>query len=376
MRRWHDWTDPDFFTVDSAREEKRVLPLFLRQILPKHLQRTKLTLIGWLLILVAMGIGTAAYNTSSNILFMTLSLLLSSLVLSGLLSQLNFHKLSWALHPPEHLQVGEVAMTEVVLKNKKRLFPSMCMALQVGCSEENEVHRLYLDHALAANETGRLEWTFEPKTRGRCELFLNGLESMFPFGFIRKAVGRRESVSILVWPARGDYEFRFAAGGRRFLTGASKRRAGTGSDLLNLRHYEKGDPPRLIHWKASARLNKLMTRQLAQEGESGFHMHVAPDAADWSGDQFERLCSLACALAEDLFRAGRLETVSIAEGDSLPMRGLRDLHGFFDQLAELKPMPDIANRAIAMARFNLITFKPRGEGGVAIYVDGTKAGEA
>lgn len=375
MRRWHDWTDPDFFTP-GEQPEKRVLPLFLRQILPKHLQRTKLTLIGWLLIVVALGIGTAAYNTSSNILFMTLSLLLSSLVLSGLLSQLNFHKLSWTLHPPEHLQVGEIGMAEVVLKNGKRIFPSMCMAVQAGCSEEKKPRRLYLDHALAANETGRLEWTFEPKSRGSYELFLNGLESMFPFGFIRKVVGRRDSASILVWPERVDYEFHFAAGGRRFLTGVSKRQAGTGSDLLNLRHYEKGDPPRLIHWKASARLNKLMTRQLAQEGESGYHISLAPEAADWSEQQFERLCSLACALAEDLFRAGRLETVSIGGGDPLPMRGLRELHGFFDQLAQLEPTTRPAKRVESMARYNLITFEPRGEGEVAIYVDGAHAGQA
>lgn len=376
MRRWHDWTDPEFFAGGDQRE-KRVLPLFLRQILPSHHQRTKLTMIGWLLILVALGIGTAAYNTSSNILFMTLALLLSSLVLSGLLSQINFHRLTWTLRPPEHLQVGETGMAEVVLKNNKRIFPSMCIALQTGSSELKQMRRLYLNHSLGAGQTSCLEWTFEPKVRGRYELVLNGLESMFPFGFIRKVVGRREAASILVWPARTDYEFRFAAGGRRFLTGVSKRQAGAGSDLLNLRHYEKGDPPRLIHWKASARLNKLMTRQLAQEGESGYHIYLEPDAAAWSGEELERLCSLVCALSEDLFRAGRLEMVAIAGSDPLAVRGLRELHKFFDELALLKPIEHSLTRGTSLAsRHNLITFKPLRAGGVAIHVDGTPAGQA
>lgn len=376
MRRWHDWTDPEFFSAGDTKE-KRVLPLFLRQILPKHLQRTKLTLIGWLLILVALGIGTAAYNTSSNILFMTLSLLLSSLVLSGLLSQINFHKLSWTLRPPEHLQVGETGMAEVVLRNRKRIFPSMCLALHVGSSGQDKTRRLYLEHALGAGETSCLEWTFEPGSRGRYTLFLNGLESMFPFGFIRKVAGRRETASVLVWPSRADYAFHSSAGGRRFLTGVSKRRAGAGSDLLNLRHYEKGDPPRLIHWKASARLNKLMTRQLAQEGESGYHVHVSTEAQNWAEAPFERLCSVVCALCEDLFRAGRLETVAIAGGDPLLIRGLRELHSLFDELALLKPdKAPSPPPASVMARRNLITFKPLGEGGVAIYVDGTQSGQA
>lgn len=376
IRRWHDWTDPDFFSGGDQKEQ-RLLPLFFRQILPKHVQRTKLTLIGWLLILVALGIGTAAYNTSSNILFMTLSLLLSSLVLSGLLSQVNFYKLKWSLRPPEHLQAGEVAMAEVVLQNDKRIFPSMCVALRAGGSGERRDLRLYLDHALRAGQSSRLEWTFEPKSRGRYELFLNGLESMFPFGFIRKVAGRRESASILVWPGRSDYKVRFPGGGRRFASGASKRQSGAGSDLLNLRHYEKGDPPRLIHWKASARLNKLMTRQLALEGECGYHVYLTPASALWSGPQFEHLCSLACALSEDLFRAGRLETATIAGSDPLAVRSLRELHLFFDQLALLEPNSEPAQHSVAPpARRNLITFRPHGEGGIAIYVDGTQAGQA
>lgn len=376
MQRWHDWTDPEFFAAFDSKE-KRVLPLFLRQILPRHLQRTKLTLIGWLLILAAMGIGTAAYNTSSNILFMTLSLLLSSLVLSGLLSQINFHKLSWTLRPPEHLQAGETGTAKVVLQNRKRIFPSMCLTLHVGGSGANKTRRVYLEHALGAGETSCLEWTFEPGSRGRYTVFLNGLESMFPFGFIRKVAGRRETASILVWPSRADYTFHSSAGGRRFLTGLSKRRAGVGSDLLNVRHYEKGDPPRLIHWKASARLNKLMTRQLAQEGESGYHVHVANDTRHWAEASFERLCSVVCALCEDLFRAGRLEAVAIAGGDPLLIRGLRELHRVFDDLAVLKPVEVRSTPKVSvMARHNLITFKPLGEGGVAIYVDGIQSGQA
>jgi hypothetical protein len=93
LRRWHDWTDPDFF-MEGRQRERRLVPLFLRQVLPKQHQRTKLTLTGWMLIIVSMGIGSAAYNTASNILFMTLSLLLSSLILSGILSLINFKKLN------------------------------------------------------------------------------------------------------------------------------------------------------------------------------------------------------------------------------------------------------------------------------------------
>jgi uncharacterized protein (DUF58 family) len=382
--RWHDWTDPDFF-MEGRQRERRLIPLFLRQLLPRQLQKTRLTMTGWMLIIVAMGIGSAAYNTASNILFMTLSLLLSSLILSGILSLINFRKLHWSLRGPEHLQVGEVGMAEVALENQKRIFPSMGVVFQVGTSAQPNPVRLYLKHALPAGQGSSLEWTFVPARRGSFQVHLHGVESKFPFGFLLKGIGETVEETVLVWPARGEYSFQPLVDGRRFQSGVSKSQAGSGSDLLNLRVYERGDPPRLIHWKATARMNKLMIRQLAQEGESGFHLRLDPVAAEWSVAQFEALCSTACALAEDLFHAGRLETAGVGRGEATVVRGLRELHDFFDQLALLERPRSGTRKSAAAApptqtgsveRRNTITFRPQGEGGVSIHVNGTQAGQA
>lgn len=377
MRRWHDWTDPDFF-MEGRQRERRLIPLFLRQLLPRQLQKTKLTLTGWMLIIVAMGIGSAAYNTSSNILFMTLSLLLSSLVLSGILSLFNFKRLKWELKAPEHLQVGEVGMAEVALHNEKRVFPSMSIMFRVGTSAQVAGESLYLKQAISAGESAHLEWTFVPEARGVFQVFLHGVESKFPFGFLLKSIGDTMDASIRVWPARAEYSFQPISNGRRFLSGAPKLRAGAGNDLLNLRQYERGDAPRLIHWKATARLNKLMVRQLSEEGESGFHVWLNPAAAEWIPEQFERLCSVVCALTEDLFHAGRLQSVRLADEASIPARGLREVHSFFDELALLEPPTASTSARLSVSAHskNVITFRPSGEGGVCIYVDGSQAGEA
>lgn len=364
--------------MPDRQTERRLLPLFMRQIMPQRMQKTKLTLTGWMLIIVALGIGSAAYNTASNILFMTLSLLLSSLILSGFLSLINFKKLYWSLKVPEHLQVGEVGMAEVDLENQKRVFPSMSIGFVVGSSDDGSDTRIHLKHAVRAQESAALEWTFVPHKRGRHQVYLHGVESKFPFGFLLKSIGQTIEESVLVWPERADYDFSPATEGRRFLSGASVRNAGVGSDLLNLRHYVRGDAPRLIHWKATARLNKLVVRQLAQEGESGFHIWLDPTGAEWSELQFEQLCSTVCALAEDLFHMGRLETICIGEEAPIAVRGLRELHDAFDLLA-LLPRPDyqLPQKTISkIERRDLITFKPLGEGGVSIHVNGAQAGQA
>jgi hypothetical protein len=44
-----------------------------------------------------------------------------------------------------------------------------------------------------------------------------------------------------------------------------QQRAGVGFELLELREYVEGDPPKSIAWKASARRDKLMTRQYESE---------------------------------------------------------------------------------------------------------------
>lgn len=375
FRDWNDWTDPDFF-AEGRQTERRFLPLFIRQLIPARFHKTKLTMTGWMLIIVSVGIGSAAYNTASNILFMTLSLMLSSLILSGILSLINFKKLNWSLKAPEHLQAGEVGVAEIELENRKRVFPAMSISFRVGSSEQGKEHRLYMHSALPAGETSRLEWTFTPQKRGPCDIELHGVGSKFPFGFLDKSFCDYQKHSVLIWPARVDYHFAPQASGRRFLSGVSKRTAGPGSDLLNIRKYVPGDPPRLIHWKATARLNKLMIRQLAKEGEGGFNLEVNPDDSLWSGGQFERLCSVACSLADDLFHIGRLETARLVGEEAVLVRSMRDLHGFYDQLALLEPKSASQLQEKEWRSSNRITFRPLGEGGVAIYVDDIQVGQA
>ncbi len=374
-RRWNDWTDPDFF-VEGRQSERRFIPLFIRQLVPVRVQKTKLTLTGWMLILVALGIGSAAYNTASNILFMTLSLMLSSLVLSGILSLINFKKLRWQLKAPTHLQVGEVGAAEVELENRKKLFPTMSLCFRVGSSELENAARLYMPSALPARRSTRLEWTFKPRRRGACRIYLHGVGSKFPFGFLDKSFGETQSHDVLVWPARVGYQFGPEASGRRYPSGVSRRASGLGSDLLNIRDYVPGDPPRLIYWKATARVNKLMVRQLAQEGEGGFHLLVDPDRSIWSGDHFEALCSVVCSLSDDLFHVGRLDSVCVADEERSPVRSMRDLHGFFDRLATLQLQTATETKARRNGPKNTITFRPLGEGGIAIYVDDIQIGQA
>src|ERR671918_2511276 len=79
-------------------------------IYPQRGRRILPTVPGMVLIALSFGIGTAAYNSSSNILFITLSLLLACLILSGVLSWLNFRGVQWRLLLAPPLRVGHDAI--------------------------------------------------------------------------------------------------------------------------------------------------------------------------------------------------------------------------------------------------------------------------
>jgi uncharacterized protein (DUF58 family) len=399
------WDGPD------ARETRRPLTwqrLVWRLVFPRRSHRISLTLPGVFLVVLALGIGSAAYNTASNILFITLSLLLACLLLSGLLSWFNFRGMTWRLRPPAAWRAGHETLVTLEVQNAKRWLPTYSLWFELATRPRRipdppatarqpklreilasaEQHytrgRVALHDRVEPRGTVTLEWGVKPPRRGETFVELTAVGSLFPFGFLKKYLGSELRYPVLVWPAQVEYVW---SGAEAAPAGAGSRtaRAGTGDDLFALRRYNLGDSHRLIHWKASARLGQLMVRQFAAESHEGYVVHLDAAATLWPRpDQFELACSLAGTLAEDLFAAGRLRGIIRQDGGYVETRRLRDVEAFLDELARLDPFkvePDLRAGSIparpeAGLHHNRITFAPDGARGVAAYVDGRKTASA
>ena len=381
---------------------------------PQRGHRIVPTLPGVLLIGLAMGIGTAAYNSSSNILFITLALLLGCLVLSGVLSWLNLRGVGWRLRLAAPLRAGHDAIVGLELRNRKTFLPTYGLWFELAARTldpavaqraESTVTgrgidvRAMLAKAEAAVTRGRLalrsrlepagevrlEWGCKPERRGVLRVELAGVGSLFPFGFLKKEIGTEMSAEAVVWPAAVEYRRHAVIAARRPAGGERLARAGTGGDLHALRRYAVGDSHRLIHWKASARTQTLLVRQFAAENAEGFSLWLRTDAGVWTRpEQFELLVSFCGSLAEDLFRAGRLTGVAIDAGAPMPVRRVHDLEGFLDRLATVRCAEDggrgpegggrtAAEPGEARGRRNVMTFAPDGARGVVALVDGERA---
>lgn len=376
-------------------------------VYPRKKERITLTVSGVLLIGLSFGIGSAAYNAANNILFITLSLLLACLILSGVLSWMNFRGLDWRLQVSPPVRVGQEAIVTLVVANRKRRLPTYGLWFELVArpvdihsdarpestltargidvrkvfTEADRVvarHRIHLGHRLDPGADVRLEWLFRPEQRGRVRVELERVGSLFPFGFLRKYISVGLAEEVIVWPAPVEYRRLAAASSRQSVGEEKVARAGAGSDLFALRPYQIGDSHRLIHWKASARTRELLVRQFSAENAEAYSLWLRTDAADWpKPEQFELMISLAATLAEDLFRTGKLSRAALNGEAPMQIRRVRDLDGFLDALALAEPNTESAP-IVSRSGFgrNLITFQPDGPRGVAAYVGNDRVASA
>lgn len=414
-----DWAGPGA-QGNRAKRRFRWSRLLWALVWPQGGQRIVPTVSGLILIGLSFGLGTAAYNSSSNILFITLSLLLSCLILSGVLSWLNLRGVAWKLELMAPWRAGQMATAALSLRNAKTFLPTYGLWFEFVAQAVSPVAsrtvestitgkgidvRAELKKADAGQIRGTVplgdrlepvgelsrEWSFTPTKRGRLRVELAAVGSLFPFGFLRKQIRTEVRRELTVWPAPVEYR-RFAGGGSRQMgAGEPTARVGSGGELLALRKYATGDSHRLIHWKASARTRQLLVRQFTEESSEGFALWFRTEAERWpAAEQFEVAVSFVATLAEDLFRAGRLKTVAIDGDLPLPIRHVRDLETFLDRLAVVEvtaqskvdahggSMTGEGTRPTAKGRGRkqLLTFAADGARGVAAYVDGNKTAAA
>ncbi len=371
-----EWQGP--WTASRRRRGK-----FFRSVLwsllypPPRGERVSPTLTGILLIAVSLAIGTAAYNSSNNILYITLSLLLSCLVLSGVLSWLNLREVGWRLHLGGPWRAGQVRPIGLELRSGKTMLPTYALWFELEAGVLNA--RRHLTARLDPGENHRLEWPVSMPKRGRIPVRLRSVGSLYPFGFLRKSVASEMSGEVLVWPATVPYERNSAGAVWRTSRGrGTEKRSGREGELQALRRYVPGDAPRLVHWKASARLRHLMVRQFSAEGVAGFTLRLCNDASVWTRpEQFELAVGLTATLAEDLFQQGCLHATMVGEEAPVEVRQWRDVERFLDRLAVLeREQPEEQAGAGRFTERKILTVEPQGPRGVAAMIDGKPAATA
>ncbi|HUU71740.1 MAG TPA: DUF58 domain-containing protein [Burkholderiales bacterium] len=121
---------------------------------------------------------------------------------------------------------------------------------------------------LPASGWSELHYLIRPHERGDIEFGRVQLRITSPFGFwqIQRQAGQPETVRVYPDFARLSGFALMATDHRLSQIGVlQRRRRGEGMDFHQLREYREGDAQRQIDWKASARMQKMISREYQDE---------------------------------------------------------------------------------------------------------------
>jgi uncharacterized protein (DUF58 family) len=347
----------------------------------------RLTRQGWVYLSGIILVALAALNTGNNLLFLILSTLVASILMSGILSSITLSGVELRLELPEHIFAMQSVRTVIELRNEKLTLPSFSMRVEAATKKggpppamlETPVYFPYLAKREHLRQV--VPMTFPRRGLYRQEAFR--IVTRFPFGFLQKARRVDLQTEALVYPSVEPTEqlIEILPGLHGSLESVSK---GHGQDLYALRDYVSTDSARHVHWKASARYGTLMVREFTRDDDCRVllvldpHMQAAASASDIAApaaaERFERAVTLCASLAWHFsessaflqFRTAGIETpLAAAEENIFPI--LR-------HLALAQPLPPdlqhslITELAAAPELFKIIiTSQPHGSIPAALW---------
>ncbi|MSP92376.1 MAG: DUF58 domain-containing protein [Myxococcales bacterium] len=292
------------------------------------------------IIAIALLLGAGAVNTGNNLLYLVLSLTFSVIAVSGILSERNLQHVSVRRRYPREVDVGAVTPLRIEVKNAKQ---RPALHIEVGeVSDDEDVHvrNGYLLH-LAPQEGGHAFAQVRVLRRGPVQTAALQVVTGYPYGFARKARLWIEPAWFVALPnvARVTLPWQGAPARDGEL---QQPRLGHGDEFRGLRDARPGDPPRDVHWKVSARRDRLIVREWEAQATRAAVVrfaHVAPTppgqrprGSTGAPEVDPRTLDAACATVAGLCAA------LLADGLAV---GLQTLQGAVAPVAE----PTAAGRA-------------------------------
>jgi len=304
----------------------------------RHLRTTR---EGKAFIFVTFGVGLAAFNTGSNLLFLVFGFMLSLIVLSGILSENSIRNVRVVRRIPQRAHAKSVSLVEVVLHNDKERIASYSLEVEdlvEGTPTERRCY--YLKVAPRSQQVATYRRT--PARRGL--LRFNGfrIATRYPFGIFEKWRMLHLPGELLVFPAllpshevAGELQHRGLD--------APSGLIGAGTEIAGLRGFVTGDEARDVHWRRTAALGRMVVREHERDNSTQLtilldNARPAESNAAWD-EGFEYLISRAATLATHA-SAGSMSVEVVTRGarSALAHAG-SSIDPVLQFLALLEPVP-------------------------------------
>lgn len=296
------------------------------------------TASGRAVLFLAFAVGFAAMNTGNNLLFFGWGLILSSIIISGILSESTLQAASATPLPPDELRAGADEFLPVVVENHRRL-PGFGVELSLvfrgqraAAPDIKSGSAFELRLSPGARVSARVP--FRVAARGALELVGLRVATAAPFGFFAKErrVTREKLLypPLVVLPERVDTRALGQALWARLGENPAGY-AGNGDELFSLRPWRNGDDPRRIAWRIAAKTGRLVMRE--NEATRSREIVVDVIVAGSDEDAREDAVATAASLIEDLLADGHSVGVRAAAAAVPPSRSPRQRFACLHALA-------------------------------------------
>ena len=214
----------------------------------------------WFGVLLALMV-VGGLNFNNNMTLMLGFLLASIALLTALLAYRNLAGIDVHGISARPVFCGEEAVFRVLLRNGE---DRARYAITACCDEDRD------SADLGAQGTRALELKQQTGRRGWMEMEPFRVENRFPLGMFRAWSVVIPAARCLVYPAPASNPPPLPRTGRGEYGAA---RQGEGEHFHGLREYKPGDPLRQIAWRASARHEKLFSRQMENPSEEACELN-------------------------------------------------------------------------------------------------------
>lgn len=237
-------------------------------------------------------LGFAAINTANNLIYLIVSALLSFMGVSGFIGRRNIQRLEIEILPPDEIYANIQTPVKIRIKNNKKFLPSFLIRVLLF----GKVTLLpFIDRRASSDKF--IEITLNKRGQNTIDNIF--VCSVFPFNFFIRCKKIQESLKLIAFPeplkchlSQSDSSDKDKKKGD-----TSTDDIGFDSELISIRNYTTGDPLKYIHWKASAKTDRLKTKELSS-------LETEPVLIDLEDLPFDTETKLSCAtyLINQLFR--------------------------------------------------------------------------
>ncbi len=228
---------------------------------------------------------------------------------------------------------GDLLVVDLEVANRRKRTTSWALVaeeeiVRLNGADEAPVRPAVFFSHVEPGDTRRREYRGRLPQRGRYRVGPLKLSTRFPFGLFRGTLIDSRVDTLTVYPRLGRLTAAWRSRRRESHEGTQRRQLGqarASGDFFGVREWQAGDSRRWVHWRSSARHQKLIVRQFEQQR----HRDVAVLLDLWQPagaraadrENVELAISFAATIVADACRRGGSNLLVAIGGEGLGLCG-------------------------------------------------------